>query len=142
MFNCAGTSVGAWTFEGTIGTNTSTPPLRSGCGECYACDHHTGILKITGLNDAGHKCSKSDIVAIVQFDTNKSSCPVPGPTCEDLDRCEVAFIVHDGTVDGVYRRPCCQITDDPNGNGNGNGNPTAAGADDDDLGDLEVFDLP
>lgn len=143
--NCAGVvrQGATWTLEGTISTNTSSGPLREGCGQCYVCHHHTGILKINGLRDR-QGCPAASIVAFVQFNTNQTYCmgPVGGSGCNDLDPCEVAFIIQDSTVDGVYRQPCCTaILDDPTGGGHGN--PHGGAVDDDviiDLDDIELQD--
>ena len=135
--SCDGVYVGFWRLEGTISTNSSAPPLLpEGCGNCYVCHHHTGLLTITGLKDKTPPCQPANIYAFMQFDTSQTNCPVPGPTCNDLKVCEVAFTVHDGTADGVYRQPCCiGIIDD-----HGNPNPTAI--DESDPGsDLELEEL-
>ena len=136
VLSCDGVQVGNWVLEGTISTNSSAPPLPEGCGNCYVCHHHTGLLRITGLKDKAPPCPRANIYAFMQFDTSQTNCPVPGPTCNDLDRCEVAFIVQDGTVDGVYRQPCCiGILDD-------HGNPNPNAVEEPDLNsDLELEDL-
>lgn len=98
----AGNVIATAKFEGTIGTNTSRPPMKFGVGDCYECGHHTGEIVITFTNVTGAVNKAGTIKAFYQFD----AFYLNAPTCDNADPCLTAFYVDGGTLDGINFRTC------------------------------------
>lgn len=103
--DASGNVVGTAKFEGTIGTNTSRPPLLEGNPQysCFVCGHHTGEITITFTTAAGGTNTKLGYIkAFYQFDAFLAT----GAPCDQADQCDTGFSIDGGTLDGINFRTC------------------------------------
>lgn len=93
-----GALIGTFEMNGTIGTNTSRPPLPDSVGTCYDCSHHQGYVT---MKFAVAPYNNSAVFAEYHFHT----LPMDPAYCNLEDPCKINFEFL-GVVDGIYLSRC------------------------------------
>jgi hypothetical protein len=90
--------IGTFEMNGTIGTNTSRPPMPDGVGSCYDCSHHQGYVT---MKFTVAPYNTSAVFAEYHYHT----LPMDPIYCNQEDPCRIDFEFL-GVVDGIYLSRC------------------------------------
>ena len=92
--------VGQFSMQGTIGTNTSRPPMPLGIGRCFECGHHEGLLIMRFNGKLPQLPMTAQAQTVYQFETFFGTMD-----CDQVDPCITQWDFM-GTLDGVVTRVC------------------------------------